>query len=120
MRKKRRGNTFLEGLGDLIYLGKSIGYGLPYSVQFTNPEREVFRASQGGHGTMPQADPSGLFVPDGLSATWVRLYNPADEKTHTVYIEPQIIVSPFKLHPEKVGSMQHMIEAGNGEAPAGG
>jgi hypothetical protein len=35
-------------------------------------------------------------MPDGLSATWVMLKGP-DGKVKPVYIEPQIIVSPFKL-----------------------
>jgi hypothetical protein len=85
--------------GDLIYLGEAIGYGLPYSVQFTNPERilkyDEYPGSGSG-GTIPQADPNGLFMPDGLSATWVMLKGP-DGKVKPVYIEPQIIVSPFKL-----------------------
>ena len=80
------------------YLGKCLGFGLPYSVQFTNPSKIVkdpFRYQSGGK-VMPQADPNGLFMPTGLSATWLMLL---DEKgnQHPVYIEPEIIVSPFKL-----------------------
>lgn len=84
--------------GDLIYLGEAIGYGLPYSVQFTNPEVVAHQTKfeGGSFGTLPQADPNGLFMPDGLSATWVMLKGP-DGKVKPVYIEPQIIVSPFKL-----------------------
>ena len=49
--------TYLVSLeGKLVFLGESLGYGLPYSVQFTNPEVEVYRRMDGGHGTMPQAD----------------------------------------------------------------
>ncbi len=91
--------TYLVNLeGKLIFLGESIGYGLPYSVQFTNPEVEVFRRAQGGHGTMPQADPNGLFMPDGLSATWILLKDPKTGDARPTYVEPSIIVSPFKLH----------------------
>lgn len=85
--------------GELIFLGEAIGYGLPYSVQFTNPER-VERVRLEEYQTLPQADPNGLFMPDGLSATWIMLKGP-DGKVHPVYIEPEIIVSPFKLHAEK-------------------
>ena len=81
--------------GELHFLTESIGYGLPYSVQFTNPERSV-RAPQGGDHTLPQADPNGLFMPDGLSATWI-LASTADGPK-PIYVEPQIIVSPIKLH----------------------
>ncbi len=89
-------NQFTGKVGQ--YLGKCLGFGLPYSVQFTNPEKVVHKTTyQGGSfGTLPQADPNGLFMPTGLSATWIMLL---DEKgtPHPVYIEPAIIVSPFKL-----------------------
>ncbi len=96
-------HTYIVSLnGDLIYLGQSLGYGLPYSVQFTNPERVAHRQTyQGGSfGTVPQADPNGLFMPGGLSATWVMLMGP-DGEVHPIYVEPQIIVSPFKLNPKR-------------------
>ena len=90
--------TYLVSLeGKLVFLGNSVGYGLPYSVQFTNPEVEVYRANQGGHGTMPQADPNGLFMPEGLSATWILLVDPETGEARPTYVEPSIIVSPFKL-----------------------
>jgi hypothetical protein len=91
--------TYLVSLeGKLVFLGESIGYGLPYSVQFTNPEVEVYRRYEGGHGTMPQADPNGLFMPDGLSATWILLKDPESGEARPTYVEPSIVVSPFKLH----------------------
>jgi len=77
------------------YLGKCIGFGLPYSVQFTNPEKCDWH-SHGGSHSLPQADPNGLFMPSGLSATWLMLLDESGQP-HPVYIEPQIIVSPFKL-----------------------
>lgn len=89
--------------GDLIFLGEAIGFGLPYSVQYTNPEVVAHENHYegGSFGTLPQADPNGLFMPGGLSATWVMLKGP-DGKVHPVYMEPEIIVSPFKMHAEKV------------------
>lgn len=80
--------------GKLIFIGKCIGFGLPYSVQYTNPMKRIFSNSG---ATIPQADPNGLFMPDGLSATWLMM---VDNKgvARPVYIEPQIIVSPFPLH----------------------
>ena len=87
--------------GDLIFLGEAIGFGLPYSVQYTNPQKRVRDSTEGY--TTPQADPNGLFMPDGLSATWIMLKGP-DGKIHPVYVEPQIIVSPFKLHAQKITS----------------
>ena len=83
--------------GKLIYLGRCIGFGLPYSVQYTNPERSEYHTN-GGTVTLPQADPNGLFMPEGLSATWLMMYDAKTGDTRPVYVEPPIIVSPFKLH----------------------
>jgi hypothetical protein len=87
--------------GELIFLGEAIGYGIPYSVQYTNPQI-VDTVDGGDFGarnpySMPQADPNGLFMPGESSATWIMLKGP-DGKVHPVYMEPQIIVSPFPLH----------------------
>ncbi len=77
-------------------LCKSMGYGLPYSVQYTNPERVAINRSNWGV-TLPQPDPNGLFMPDGLSATWVLCLDPESGQSKPLYVEPQIIVSPFAL-----------------------
>lgn len=90
--------------GKLLYLGKCIGYGIPFSAQFTNPmkvidgemELGVFRDGN-GITTIPQADPNGLFMPTSSSATWLMLVDPQDGKPRPVYCEPGIVVSPFKL-----------------------
>lgn len=84
--------------GDLIYLGRAIGYGLPYSVQYTNPQRPHRLYAGGNWTTLPQADPNGLFMPDGLSATWLMLVDPSTNEARPVYVEPEILVSPFQLH----------------------
>jgi hypothetical protein len=89
--------TYLKSLdGKLVFLTESVGYGLPYSVQFTNPE-VVTRFFSGDYGTIPQADPNGLFMPDGLSATWILVKDPETGKARPAYIEPEISVFPFKI-----------------------
>lgn len=81
--------------GKFIYLGQSVGYGLPYSTQYTAPEKLA-----GGYtdsSVIPQADPNGLYSGDGLSSTWVML---TDEKTGDVapvYVEQELFVSTTKL-----------------------
>jgi len=80
--------------GELIFIGKCVGFGLPYSVQYTNPLKKIYSYDS----TIPQADPNGLFMPDGLSATWLMMIDPKTGDARPVYIEPQIIVSPFPLH----------------------
>ena len=86
--------------GKFRFIGKCLGYGLPYSVQYTNPEKVVVnsRSSAYGsiYGTLPQADPNGLFMPTGLSATWLMMLD-KNGKPHPVYIESEIEVSPFEL-----------------------
>ena len=80
--------------GKFIYLGKCVGYGVPFSAQYTNPER----VENYHYGiTLPQPDPNGLFMPTSSSATWLLLIDPKTNKPRPVYIEPEIIVSPFPL-----------------------
>jgi len=84
--------------GKLIYFGQCVGFGLPYSVQYTNPEKIANSYTQGGFAILPQADPNGLYMPEGLSATWLMMLDNETGQVKPVYVEPEIIVSPFKLH----------------------
>jgi len=85
--------------GKLIFLGQTIGYGIPAATQFTNPQKEVWEGGyQRGFGSLPQADPNGLFSPSSAEGTWVLMKDPGGSKTLPVYIEERIIVSPFKLN----------------------
>lgn len=86
-----------EREGKLVYLGETVGYGIPYSTQFTNPEKSEWHHN-GGWINLPQADPNGLFSPGSAEGTWVLLKNPNGKEVEPVYIEPRIVVSPFKLH----------------------
>lgn len=99
-------NSFEGKLGD--YIGQCVGYGLPYSTQFSNPEKIVSYLQAvrntapvsyegNGVGTIPQAEPNGLFKPEGMSATWLIMID-KDGNPRPMYVEPLIIVSPFKLH----------------------
>ena len=97
--------AYLKSLeGKAVYLGKCIGYGLPYCVQFSNPERIVHQRfhNGGSFGTIPQPEPNGLFMPQSLSATWLMMIDPETGEQRPVYIEPEIIVSPFPL-PNAIG-----------------
>ena len=94
--------------GKLFFIGKCIGYGIPFSAQFTNPMRIYDAEQEGGvkakyqdNGevqVLPQADPNGLFMPTSSSATWLMMIDPKTNKARPVYIEPEIVVSPFPLH----------------------
>ncbi len=89
-------------LGKLMFIGKGIGYGVPFSAQFTNPEKIAVSNSY-GHAIIAQPDPNGLFMPTSSSATWMLMIEPATNKSRLVYIEPEIVVSPFPLHDETTG-----------------
>jgi len=85
--------TYIVDLqGKLHHLCNSIGYGMPFSAQYTTPE---IWATQGA--TLPVPEPNGLFPPTSTSATWV-ICADATGDTRPVYVEPEIVVSPFELN----------------------
>lgn len=81
--------------GNRHKLCDSVGYGLPYATQYTNPQRTVDYMH--GVATLPQADPNGLYSPASAEGTWVMCVNHKTGKPAPLYIEPRIIVSPFPL-----------------------
>ena len=82
--------------GKLTYVGQTIGYGIPYATQYTNPQK-VERYGGSGWITLPQADPNGLFSPASAEGTWILMKDPNSSKVEPVYIEPRILTSPFPL-----------------------
>lgn len=84
--------------GKLMFIGKCIGFGIPFSAQYTNPQKIADSGHSYGYAIMPQADPNGLFMPTSSSATWLMMIDPETNKPRPVYIEPEIVVSPFPLH----------------------
>jgi len=81
-----------EMTGKPVFLGKCIGYGLPYSTQYTNPEKTT-----GAGYSLPQADPNGLFMPQSADGTWLMMIDPKTNEPHPIYCEPKVLISPFKL-----------------------
>ena len=81
-----------------IWVCDSIGYGIPYATEFTNPQKLVAtNCSQCEHMSLPQADPNGLFSPASADGTWVMCKDPNGESVKPVFFEPRMTVSPFKL-----------------------
>ena len=70
----------------------SIGYGFPYSTQFTNPEQNPQK-----NVVLSQAEPNGLFSSPTSEGTWISCVDPGSKGMQVVYIEPRVIVSPFPL-----------------------
>ncbi|KAA0888730.1 hypothetical protein [Oryzomonas rubra] len=88
-----------EMTGKLVYLGESIGYGIPAATQYTNPQKiaEKNTYQSGSYAILPQADPNGLFSPASAEGTWVMLKDPHGGKVRPVYVEQRIVVAPFKM-----------------------
>lgn len=84
-----------EQTGKLVFIGETIGYGIPASTQFNNPEK----LANGYHDStaIPQAEPNGLYSPSSAEGTWIMLKDASGKTVKPVYVEPRIIVSPFKL-----------------------
>jgi hypothetical protein len=83
--------------GKKVFFCESVGYGLPYATQYSNPQKIEASQHQTGYAILPQADPNGLFSPASAEGTWVLCKDPNGKKVAPVYVEPRIIVSPFKL-----------------------
>lgn len=88
--------------GTLTFIGKCIGYGIPFSAQFTNPEKVIAYGNVKNYSgaqptTIPQPDPNGLFMPTSSSATWLLMIDPKTNKPRPVYMEPELVISPFPL-----------------------
>ncbi len=77
------------------FICKSIGYGLPYSTQLTNPKQ--FQNGLGeAANTLPQREPNGLYMPNNVDATWVLCADGAGG-VEPVYSEPKLFVSPVPI-----------------------
>ena len=83
---------FMDMHGKLHFLCESVGFGVPASVQYVNPQRYHHNGA-----TLSQPEPNALFMPDSLSATYV-LCSGKNGKLQPVYSEPALIVSPFPLN----------------------
>lgn len=86
--------------GKYVYLGRCMGYGLPYSTQYTNPVQLVDDPNgsyDAGSAIIEQADPNGLYSPEGLSATWLWLIDEKTGEPNVTYIESEITVLQQKL-----------------------
>lgn len=82
---------YIDLNGGRHLLCESIGYGIPYSVQLTNPQKYEMNGA-----TLPQAEPNGLYMPESAEATWILCSDGAGHAA-PVYSETRLIVSPFPL-----------------------
>ena len=84
--------AFSEVTGKFSYIGKCIGFPIPYCTQYTNPQKLIYSTA-----ALPQADPNGLFAPSSADGTWILLVNPKTGEPKPMYMEPKVTVVPFPL-----------------------
>jgi hypothetical protein len=91
-------------LGKFVFVGQTIGYGIPAATQYTNPQKISRYSGSGGafYEVLPQADPNGLFSPSSSEATWIMMLNPGTNKVEPQYLEERISVFTFPLPPRLV------------------
>ena len=97
--------TFSEVTGKLSFFCDSIGYPIPYAVQFTAPESVQRYSLPGaehvervwGHEKLAQPEPNGLFSPASAEGTWIMCKDSKGKDAKPVYSEPKLIVSQLKL-----------------------
>lgn len=82
--------------GCVVYVGQGIGYPIPYSTQYTSPQKIAEKGHQYGYAITPQADPNGLFSPPSSEATWYLMKDPNSDALGVQYLEPRMMVTPFK------------------------
>lgn len=93
--------SFSEYTGKYNYIGKSIGFGIPYGTEYTNPEK-VDTVDGGQYSarnpfTLPQADPNGLFKATDVQATWICMIDDTTGEKYIMYSEPNMTISAHKL-----------------------
>jgi hypothetical protein len=91
-----------EYTGKYIYIGKCMGFGIPYSTQYTNPSKSEKYYSGGDYYILPQADPNGLYSSGSTSATWLMMVGDSGD-TYISYCEETITVQQQKMS-------RHLIE----------
>ena len=86
-----------EMTGKPVFLGKCIGFGIPYSTQYTSPQKVAYDQWHDSP-VIPQADPNGLFMPDNAEGTWLMMVDPQTKEIHPAYIEPRVMVLTYPYY----------------------
>jgi hypothetical protein len=94
----RTWSYILDFNGNFHKVCDSVGFGIPYGVQFSNPD--TLHGDYDHYVALPQAEPNGLFSPSTDEGTWVMCLDPTSKQVAATYIEPPVTVSQFPLVPE--------------------
>lgn len=102
--------TYSEMTGKKQFFCNSVGYGIPFATQYTNPQKLVFHGGNYEASPLAQGDPDGLFYPASAEGTWIMCKDPNSDKVAPIYVEPRVIVSPFKLPTEPVPAQAEAVK----------
>lgn len=83
--------------GKWVYQGESIGFPIPYSTEYTNPEQGVYGSYNGEYISLPQGDPNGLFSSQNTAGDWIMAVNPKTGQPEPEYMEPNVVVKESKI-----------------------
>lgn len=87
----------------------SVGFGMPYSTQFTAPKalrmgKASYPPSSGYNQTADwrmyeadQPEPNGLYMPQSADGTWVICLHPDGKTLAPTYVEPRVVVYLFEM-----------------------
>lgn len=90
--------TYVKDMnGGYRLLCESVGFGLPYATQYTNPQKLTDEQIDKGYLVMPQPEPNGLFMPDSAEATWIICKSPKDGKPSVIYVEERTTITQFPM-----------------------
>lgn len=88
--------AYVQGMdGRLTCLGQGVGYGVPYGTRSTPPED--LAGIDRGSTPLAQPEPNGLYLPDNAAASWWQMLNRETGKVEVVYLEPNVVIMPFRL-----------------------
>lgn len=72
--------------GHFHLLCRSIGYGVPFSTQYSEPNHQ---------------EPNGLYPPNSSEATWIICLNPKTKNIEPAYEEDRVTVTLFEMENAK-------------------
>lgn len=86
----------------------SVGFGIPYSTQFTAPKALRYAKPQYPTGVdsvstewrsyeAEQAEPNGLYMPQQSDGTWILCLHPNGKDLAPAYVEPRVVVYLFEM-----------------------
>ena len=83
----------------------SIGFGIPYATQYTQPksmqrwylQRTPAYYAAFGNYEADQPEPNGLFMPSSADGTWIICLHPNGKDLAPTYVEPRVVVYLFEM-----------------------